>query len=365
MKAAVMHNLNDLRLQEVEKPTIKPNTVLVKVHACAICGSDLRILGSGNPRVKYPAIIGHEIAGEVIAVGEGAGRVKEFKIGDRLALGADVPCGTCRFCTNGLGNCCDENHAMGYQFPGGFAEYCLLEPMMVNYGPIIKIPESVTYDQAALMEPLACVLNGFELAQMKVGKTVLIIGGGPIGCLGIMVAKALGASKVILSEMNEQRLETAKQFEADVYINPQTKDLISKVKEITDGRGADLVLTMCPAVQAHEQAVEAVAKRGYVNLFGGLPRDARPAQFPSNTIHYKECFVMGSHGSTPRHNQIAMDLIATGKVDVKKLITHNFHLDQIQEGFRVMKDLKGLKVIINPNRKEDSFISSSNESSPY
>ncbi|HLD72411.1 MAG TPA: zinc-dependent dehydrogenase [Candidatus Nanoarchaeia archaeon] len=345
MKAAILKGIKELSLEQVANPAIKPNTILLKVHSCAICGSDLRIMSSGNPRVKYPAIIGHEIAGEIIALGEG---ITKWKTGDRIALGADVPCGKCGHCTNGRGNCCDENYAIGYQFSGGFAEYCLLEPMVVDYGPIIKIPEEVSFDQAALMEPLACVLNGLELAQMKVGKSVLIIGSGPIGCLGIMAAKALSASKVILAEIDDKRLEVAKKFLADFYINSKTENLVERIKEITSGRGVDLVFTMCPSVEAQEQAIELVAKRGYVNFFGGLPKDARKIQFSSNSIHYKECFVMGSHGSTPRHNQIAMDLIASEKVEVQKLITHRFSLDQIEEGFKVMKNMEGLKVVINP-----------------
>ncbi len=345
MKAAMFLGLDDLQLKEVGKPAIEPETILLKIHACAICGSDLRILKSGNPRVKYPAIAGHEMAGEIVAVGEG---VKDYHPGERIALGADVPCGTCRFCTSGRGNCCDENYAMGYQFAGGFAEYCRLEPMVVNYGPIVRIPNHLSYDEAALMEPLACVLNGFEMGQMEAGKSVLLIGAGPIGCLGIMTARALGASKVIIAEMNEKRLNAARQFGADVYINPQEEELAAKVKEMTDGQGADLVFTMCPSVEAHEQAVELVAKRGYVNLFGGLPKEARKAQLSSNAIHYKECFVTGSHGSTPRHNQWAMDLIAAGKVNVNKLISHKFSLEQIHQGFRVMENLEGMKIVINP-----------------
>lgn len=352
MKAAILKGIKELSLEQVATPTIKPNTVLLKVHSCAICGSDLRIMEYGNPRVKYPAITGHEIAGEIVALGERAAAagegIKKWKIGDRIALGADVPCGKCEHCTNGRGNCCDDNYAMGYQFPGGFAEYCLLEPMMVDYGPIIKIPDKVSYEEAALMEPTACVLNGFELAQMKVGKSVLIIGAGPIGCLGIMIAKALGASKIYLAEMNELRLEEAKKFGADVYINSAKENMIQRIQELTHGKGIDRVFTMCPAVDAHEQALHVVAKRGVINLFGGLAKGTRPAQMDSNLIHYKECFVMGSHGSTPRHNQTAMDLIASGKVDVKKLITHRFSLDQIKEGFKVMKNLEGLKVVVKP-----------------
>lgn len=345
MKAAVLYGIEDLRLEFVSKPEIKPGTILLKVHCCAICGSDLRILSSGNNRVKYPAIIGHEISGEIITVGEGA---TKFKVGDRVALGADVPCGTCDYCTNGLGNCCDENYAIGYQFPGGFAEYCLLEPIMVDYGPIVKIPFHISYEEASLMEPLACVLNGFELANMQAGKSVLIIGAGPIGCLGILAVKALGASKVIVSEIDNNRLEAAREFGADYYVNSSQENLIEKIKEITAGRGVDRVFTMCPSVTAHEQAVEAVAKRGYVNFFGGLPKDARKAQISSNLIHYKELLVTGSHGSTPRHNHLAMDLIASGKVPARKLITHKYSLNEIKEAFKVMKEMQGLKVIILP-----------------
>lgn len=346
MKAAVLHGIDDLRLDIVPKPSLQPETILLKIHACAICGSDLRILKSGNKRVTYPAIVGHETSGEIIAVGEG---VEKFLVGDRVALGADVPCGTCYYCTNGMGNCCDQNFAIGYQFPGAFAEYCLLEPMMVRYGSIVPIPSHVTYDQAALMEPLACILNGFELAQMHVGKTVLIMGAGPIGCLGIMTARALGASLIILSEPNETRLMEARSFGADVYINPQKENLVQKVRQLTSGKGIDRVFTMCPSVEAQEQAVEIVAKRGYVNFFGGLPATARSTSINSNLIHYKECFVMGSHGSTPRHNQIAMDLIAQGKIDVAKLITHRFPLQEIQRGFAFMQNLEGLKVLIHPH----------------
>ncbi|MBI2145820.1 alcohol dehydrogenase catalytic domain-containing protein [Candidatus Woesearchaeota archaeon] len=345
MRAAVLQGINDLKLGSVPVPQLKPGSLLLKIHACAICGSDIRILKSGNNRVKYPAIIGHESSGEVVMVGEG---ITNFRVGDRLALGADIPCGRCIYCTNGLGNCCDENYALGYKFPGAFAEYCLLEPIMVNYGPLIKIPDSVSYDEAALMEPLACVLNGFELAQMKVGKSVLIIGAGPIGCMGIMVAKALGASAVILAEVDEKRLEEAKQFGADIYINSRKDNLIEEVKKMTLGRGVDGVFTMCPSVEAHEQAIELVAKRGYVNLFGGLPIGSRKAQITSNLIHYKECFVMGSHGSTPRHNKLAMDLIATKKVDVGRLITHRFGLEEIKMGIKVMENLEGMKIIIKP-----------------
>ena len=138
MKAALLDGVDKIVLKEVATPTIKPGSILLKILACGVCGSDLRILSSGNNRVKYPAIIGHEIVGEVVAIGEG---VSGFSNGDRLAVGADVPCGECVWCTSGNGNCCDVNYAMGYQFSGGYAEYCLLEPLVVSHGAAEKVPE--------------------------------------------------------------------------------------------------------------------------------------------------------------------------------------------------------------------------------
>ena len=216
MKAAVVSGLNKISVMNVPDPKIDDNGVLVKVKACAICGSDIRIFHFGNSRVKYPAIIGHEISGEVVEVGK---NVSKFAVGDRVAIGADVPCGECAFCKAGIGNNCQINYAIGYQFQGGFAEYIPLNSYVVNFGPVHKIPECISWEEAALAEPLGCTLNALELTPVKMGDVCVVIGAGPIGCMLIEVMKKMGASKTILVQRSRARLELAMTtVNADVFI---------------------------------------------------------------------------------------------------------------------------------------------------
>lgn len=345
MKAAILEDLGKLVVEEVETPSIKRGEILVKVRSCAICGSDVRIYHRGNPRVKPPQIIGHEIAGEVVEVGEG---VEKFKVGDRVALGADVPCGVCRFCRNGLGNNCPLNYAIGYQFQGGFAEYIPLNEITVKYGPLHKIPDNLSFDEASLAEPLACCLNGYELAALKPGDTVVIIGAGPIGCMLVELARGLGAGKIILSQRSKKRLELARRFSADTYISSLEEDFVKRVMEETDGEGADVVMVACASTSAQQEALRVVAHRGRVNFFGGLPPGSAKISIDSNIIHYRECFILGSHGSVPRQHRIALNLLAKEVVKGENFITHHFSLDEINKAFQVAKSHQGLKVIIHP-----------------
>ena len=179
MKAAVLEALNRMVVREVPDPTLPDeNSLILRVESCAVCGSDIRIYHHGNPRVTPPQVIGHEVAGRVVAVGSA---VTRFKVGDRLATGADVPCGECRWCRDGLANNCAINYAIGYQFPGGFAEYMPLNATTVRYGAVHHIPATLSYDEATLAEPLACCINGLELARVALGDTVVVIGAGPAG----------------------------------------------------------------------------------------------------------------------------------------------------------------------------------------
>lgn len=345
MKAGVLEALNKLVVKEVPTPRAGPGEVVMKVKACAVCGSDIRIYHHGNNRVKFPQIVGHEVSGVVHEVGAG---VSKFKPGDRICLAADVPCGTCRWCTIGLGNNCLENYAIGYQFPGGFAEYMLLNKTTVDFGPVAKIPDTMDFEEAAIAEPVACAINGLEICNMSVGKSVVIVGLGPIGCMMIPLARHMGASKVIAVQRSAKRMEIARQFGADVYIASESEDVVKRCRELTGGEGPDIVITTCGSVEAHEQAIDMVAHRGWVNLFGGLGKDARNLSVPSNTIHYKECFVTGSHGSTPRHHRIAIDMIAAGYVPAKKVVTHRFTLDQMQEAFDTVEKRGAMKAVVCP-----------------
>jgi len=346
MKAAVLEELERIVVREVDDPVIDDDSALLKVESVAICGSDIRIFHHGNPRVKPPAIIGHESAGTVVRVGKNVTRVKE---GDRVAVGADVPCGQCHWCRNGLGNNCAINYAVGYQIPGSFAEYMKLPRLVLEEGPVSPFSDKLGFDAAALAEPLACLINGFELVNLSLGKSVVLIGMGAIGCLGVDTARVMGAIKVICVGRNPKRNEIARRYGADVYINPTEEDVVARCRQETGGEGPDVVLTTCGSVEAHEQAIEMVAHRGYVNLFGGLGKNVRPMSVLSNTIHYKECFVTGSHGCVPRHHELAVRMLEAGMVRTEPVITHHFPLDEINDAFRSMEGRDGMKVIVHPH----------------
>lgn len=346
MQAALLEELEKLVVREVPDPEIDDDSALLKVESVAVCGSDVRIFHHGNPRVKPPAIIGHETAGVVVAAGKNVTRVK---VGDRVAVGADVPCGQCHWCRNGLGNNCSINYAVGYQIPGSYAQYMLLPRLVLEEGPVTPFSDSLDFDTAALAEPIACAINGLELVNMSLGKTVVLLGMGPIGCMAIDLAKAMGAVKVICVGRSPRKMEIAREYGAEVYINATREDVVARCRQETGGEGPDVVLTTCGAVEAHEQAIEMVAHRGYVNLFGGLSKDARPLSFLSNTIHYKECFVTGSHGCVPRHHELAVRLLEAGMVRTKPVITHHFPLEQVSQAFATMESKDRMKIIVHPN----------------
>jgi L-iditol 2-dehydrogenase len=345
VKAAVLEDLDKLVVREVPTPEVEDGGALVRVRACAVCGSDIRMYHHGNSRLKPPAIMGHESAGEVCAVGA---NVTKFKVGDRVAIGADVPCGECAFCVAGFGNNCQINYAMGYQFPGSFAEYVHLNRIVVNHGPVHKIADHVSFDEAALAEPLACVLNALELSSVRLGDTVVIIGAGPIGCMIIGVAQKMGAAKVIVVQRSRPRLEIAKQFGADVYVCSSEEDSVARVLAETGGLGADVILTACPSPQAQIDAISMAKNRARVNFFGGLPKDKSMVTLDTNVIHYKELFVMGAHGCVPRHHKMAVDLIASGAIRMTPYISHRFPLDKTPEAFAAAESHAGMRVVVNP-----------------
>lgn len=346
MKAAVYENFDVLNVKEVETPICDDNSVLVRVKACAVCGSDIRIFHSGNARVKPPQILGHEISGEVAEVGR---NVEKFKVGDRVAIGADVPCGDCVFCKAGIGNNCQINYAMGYQFAGGFAEYVLLNKTVVNYGPVQILPDHVSYDEAALAEPLGCVLNALELAPVKLNDVVVAIGAGPIGMMLCDVVKIMGASKVILVNRSAPRLELARELGvADVFVCTNDGNAVERVLAETGKLGADVIFTSNPSPQAQVDAIYMAKNRARVSFFGGLPKDKSMVTLDTNVIHYKELIVTGAHGAMPIHHQRAIDLIASGRIDVKKFLTHKFSLDKIMDAFSAAENHSGLRVVVNP-----------------
>jgi len=346
VKVAKFYAPGDIRLEDVPEPEVSPGTVKIRVRNCSTCGTDVKISRSGHPNMTPPQIMGHEIAGEITEIGEG---VDGWTVGDRVQVIAAIPDGTCVECLAGHPTVCENQLSMGYQFPGGFAEFLVVPNEVLRVNGLNRIPDSLSFAEASLAEPLACVLNGQELARVGEGDTVVIVGSGPIGCLHVRLARARGAAKVILIDVNAERLAQAAQLvKPDLAIVAGEIDPIAAVLEATGGRGADVVITAAASGRAQEQGLAMLARRGRLSLFGGLAKDAPTITVDSNLVHYRELTIVGVNGSSPEHNKRALELIATGEVPVSDLITHRLPLDRVLDALDIVARGEAIKVTIEP-----------------
>ncbi|MHB1006503.1 MAG: zinc-dependent dehydrogenase [Chloroflexota bacterium] len=341
MPAAVFYAPQDLRLQEVDVPAIGPGEALVRVRAAGICGTDVRIM-KGGKKVAAPIIIGHELAGEVAAVGDG---VSEVKVGDRVTVEPVIPCGKCALCLKGRRNICLTRPTIGYEYDGAFANYVRVPATAVQAGNIVKLPDSMSFEEAAIAEPLAACVNGNDRTQIQLGDTVLILGAGPIGLVHLQLSRAAGATHVFVSEPNAGRRMTALDFGADEVIDPMAEDVVAKTKVWTNGLGADAIIVASGVPAAMETGIRAVRKGGVFNIFAGSPPNSTFALEP-NLVHYGELIVTGSSGHTADHMRRAIDLISRGVIDAKRLITHRFELSQIVDALGARQALEGLKHVV-------------------
>jgi L-iditol 2-dehydrogenase len=348
VKAAVYEAPGRVEIREVSDPKCPDEGLLLKVLACAICGTDVKIYRHGHRHIRPPRITGHELCGEIVEVGR---RVEEYAVGERVAVAPAVPCGTCDACRRGYWGMCDNLAPVGYQFDGAFAELMAVPPVAVRTLCVNRVPDGVSDHEAALAEPLACAINGQELSRVGLGDTVLVIGAGPLGCIHARLAHASGAQCVVLAEADAQRLDLARRVGgADVYVDTRAESLKEAVARVSSGRGMDRVIVACGAPQAQIDALELVAKRGSVNFFGGLPKDASTIAIDSNLIHYREFFITGTHGSAPADNRLALELIAAGVVPVRDLVTDVIPLEKLVEGIERVEQRQGLKIVVEPNR---------------
>ena len=346
MKAALYSGPQDLKVIDVPTPNEGAKEILIRVHSCATCGTDAKIYNHGHPRLKPPQIIGHEIAGEIVSVGS---EVKDYAIGDRVQVIAAIPCGTCWLCLGGRMTICGNQLSMGYQFPGGFAEFMVIPDEVIRVNGVNKIPANVSYDEAAVTEPLACVLNAQRILNVQKGDTVLVMGAGPIGCLHVRVARALGAAKVFLADINGGRLEmSANVVKPDAAFDMSKIKLEDEILKVTDGHGPSIIITAAPAAKAQEQAISMVAPGGKVSFFGGLPKDAPFINCDANIVHYKEVTLFGANGSSPQQNLDALNMIASGEVKVADLITHKVKLENVQSAIDAVLSGEAIKVVVNP-----------------
>jgi L-iditol 2-dehydrogenase len=345
VNTARLYAPNDLRLESLPDPEPGPGDLVLRVLACGTCGTDVKVFRFGHAHISLPRVIGHEVAGEIVALGTG---VTGWQIGERVQVIAAIPDGECFQCRRGFQTVCEHLESIGYQYDGGFAELIRIPAKVLAVDGVNRIPDGLEAAEAAVTEPLACVLNGQELASVGEGDSVVVVGAGPIGCLHVRLARAKGAAKVILVDVNPSRLELAARLHADALIDGSATDPVAAVLDLTDGRGADVVITAAASKVAQEQALSMAVARGRVSLFGGLPRDDSIIASDSNLIHYRELSVVGAYGSAPRHNREALELIASGRVPVADLITHRLPLDRVLDAIDVVARGEGIKVVIEP-----------------
>ncbi|MBI5305668.1 MAG: alcohol dehydrogenase catalytic domain-containing protein [Chloroflexi bacterium] len=353
MRAAVLYGQNDLRVQDYPVPIPGPLEVLLKVYACAICGTDPRLIGHGwNPMPNYGIFIpGHEYSGQIVAVGEG---VTQFQAGDRVAIESHKGCGHCINCKRGRYTIClnygkpETGHRhYGFTTNGGYAQY------VVNHiSNLYKIADSVSYEEAALITTAACVHFALDnVGGLMGGETVAVLGPGPIGLMAVQLVKALGASKVILTGTRDDRLAMGKRLGADVVVNVNNQDPVQVVKNETGGLGAELIVECSGHPVAAAQAIEMAMRGARISFVGD------PVEMPR--INLKK-FVLddlraaGVRGEGMADCGRSLALLGSGKICAKPLITHHFSLEQINEGFQTFIQRKGgaLKVIIQPNGDE-------------
>ncbi len=348
MHAAVFLGPNQMELREVPRPEVGPGEVLLRVGACAVCGTDLRIFGGGKTRGVYPPrVLGHEIAGEVMAVGEGAEEMASVQVGQRVAVPPGIPCMACRFCNTGHENLCKRRKGLGYFYDGGFAEYMLVPAAGVQRGLIFAIPASLSDAEAAIAEPLACVVNGQRKSQVRLGDVVVITGAGPIGLMHLQLSRLAGARTVLVSEPSAERRTLAGELGATRTVDPTQENLAEIVRNETEGDGADVVIAAIGVPMLVNQLLQITRPGGRVNLFAGYSGEGE-ATISANLIHYGEIVLTGTSACTREDFRQALHLLSSGQFQAGPLVTHRFPLAQIEEAFETTRSGAGLRVVVTP-----------------
>ena len=338
----------DLRLEDVPEPTCGTDEVKIRVKNCSTCGTDVKIRKNGHQNLAPPRIIGHEIAGEVVEVGSGV--AGDWKPGDRVQVIAAVPCGKCHECRKGWMAVCQNQTSVGYQYDGGFAEYMIVPREVLAVDGMNRIPDGVGFAEASAAEPFACAINAQEQLGIEPGDDVVIFGAGPIGCMHVRIARGVHrAGRVILVDINSERLKmSADAVQPDVVINASEVNIVEEILKLTDGRGADVIITATPANITQEQAVSMAARNGRISFFGGLPKTNPTITLDSNLVHYRQLHIHGANGSAPEHNRRALDYIASGEVPVADLITRRIKLRDVLDAFGIVERGEAIKVTVEP-----------------
>jgi L-iditol 2-dehydrogenase len=348
VRVAMYYNNRDVRLEEMPTPSPGPGEVLLRIMASGICGSD--VLEWYRIRTA-PRVLGHEVGGVIAEVGPGAGSrppdAGGWQAGDRVFVTHHVPCNTCHYCLAGHHTACETLHRTNFD-PGGFAEYVRIPALNVERG-MLRLPEEVSFEEATFIEPLACVLRGQRLARLEPGQTVVVLGSGISGALHIKLAAALGAGRILATDVSDYRLGRAQEFGADMALHAQ-EDVVARLRQVTGGRLADLVIVCAGALSASRQALSLVDRGGKV-LYFAVPEPGVELPLPIADLWRNEVTLLTSYGGAPADLAQALEVIRSRRVTVADMITHRLPLAETGRGFQLVASAgESLKVIIEPQR---------------
>ena len=349
MKAAVYLGKENIVVEDIAHPVLEDGGVLLKIHACSVCGTDLRTYRHGDKKIIPPRVLGHEFCG---TVAESRAAEAGVKVGDRVVMYIVIVEGRDRYVEMGRENLTAHRTTMSYHYDGAFAPFMRVPTAAVRQGNLFKVTSDIPDDRMSLAEPLGCCMNAHTRLGIGLKDTVAIIGAGPIGIMHAALARLQGAQKVIVLDNNPARLEMARRFDIDaaVLVQPDGTHR-EEVRALTDGFGADVVIVAVSAAAAQNDALEIAAKAGRVNFFAGLPKSNPIASLDVNHIHYKELVISGSYSEKKSDFQAAFALLHSGRFPADKIITHHLPLARITEAFPLMESGAALKVCILPNHK--------------
>jgi L-iditol 2-dehydrogenase len=341
MRVAMYYNNRDVRLEEMAVPAIGAGELLVRVRASGICGTDVM---EWYRIQKAPLVLGHEIAGEIAAVGAGVG---DYRAGDRVFVSHHVPCMSCRYCLAGHHSVCDTLRSTHFD-PGGFAEYIRVPKINVELGTF-RLPDEISFEDGSFIEPLGCVARAQRFARVSSGQSVLVIGSGISGLLHVQLARAKGAAFIVATDINDFRLQAARDLGADVVLHSR-EDVPQRLREVNEGRLADVVIVCAGAMPAVEQALRSVERGGTVLFFAPTAAGVK-VPVPLFELWRDEVTITTSYAASPHDITEAIELIRSRSVRVREMITHRLGLTDAGLGFELVASARdSIKVIIDPQR---------------
>jgi L-iditol 2-dehydrogenase len=341
MKGCVFHGPGDLKVEEREVRRPGPGEVLFKTKAASLCYSDIRVY-KGEKYAQSGVILGHEMAGEIVELGED---VSEVEVGQGVAICPIMACGSCHFCIRGKRNRCLNRQTLGYDGDGGLAEYVLVPQQLVSLGHLLKLPQGLPWEIACQVEPFACALYSMLVLGVGPGTSLTIVGAGPMGLTHLLIARSMGCGAIIVADPVEERLAVADELGATAVVNPQRQSVKEEVMKLTDGLGTDASVASVGNVDAIQSSVDAVRKQGIVNIFGGCPPGSVLPVDP-NRVHYDELWITGTQNANPEHYEKALELL-NHMPHAQDLTTHRFSIDDAPKAFEARGQMDGLKAVLN------------------